>query len=95
VCAFSRDGAELYCVRRPTGAVGPSLTEGQDAVLFARPLAGGPERIITTLSANQIPQSDLFPALKMTLAPDGQHLTFSAREVGSNLWLLDGIGPLR
>ena len=85
VCAFSRDAAQLYCVRQ----------EGVGAVLFSRLVAGGPEHVIAKLASNQVPASQLRPALKMTLTPDGQHVTFSAVKTESNLWLLSGIGPAR
>jgi Tol biopolymer transport system component len=81
VCTFSRDATQLYCVRRA----------GQGSVLFSRLLAGGSERAITRLASHQAPNSLLQPSLKMTLTPDGQHVTFSARQTESNLWLLSGI----
>jgi Tol biopolymer transport system component len=82
VCAFSRDGAQLHCVR----------TEGPRGVLFARPVAGGPERVIARLAPSQVPSTEVGPALRMTLTPDGQSLTFSAAKTESGLWLLEGIG---
>lgn len=82
---LSRDGVQLYCVR---GA-------GLGAVLFSRLVAGGPERVIAKLASNQFPGSSLGPSLKLTLTPDGQHVTFSAAKGESNLWLLGGIGPPR
>ena len=81
VCTFSRDAAQLYCVR----------TEGTGGVLFSRAVAGGPERIIARLSSSQVPSSQLNPALKMTFTPDGKSLTFSALKRESSLWLLDGL----
>ena len=85
VCAFSRDAAQLYCIR----------WESPRGVLFSRLVAGGPERVIAKLASNQFPGSSLGPSLKLTLTPDGQHVTFSAAKGESNLWLLGGIGPPR
>jgi hypothetical protein len=85
VCGFSRDGAALSCVR----------LEGTRATLFSRSLAGGPEHVIATLAPNQVPASSLTPALRLTLTPDGRHVTFSASSRSSSLWLLNGIGAPR
>jgi len=82
VCTLSRDAADLYCVR----------SEGSGATLLSRRVTGGPERVITRLAANQVPDSQLNPSLRLTWTPDGRHLTFSAARRGSSLWLLEGIG---
>ncbi len=82
VCAFSRDGAQLYCVR----------IENTQAVLFSRAVSGGAEHTIARLAPSQVPAAPLNPSVRLTLAPDGQHLTFSAVKAESNLWLLNGLG---
>jgi hypothetical protein len=83
VCAFSRDAAQLYCVR-------PDGTQG---VLFARAVAGGSERVMARLSVSQLPSPSLAPTTRLTLTPDGQHLTYSAVKRESGLWLLNGLTP--
>ena len=77
VCTLSRDAADLYCVR----------SDGSGATLVSRRVTGGPERVVTRLAANQVPDSRLNPSLKLTWTPDGRHLTFSAARRGSSLWL--------
>jgi Tol biopolymer transport system component len=89
VCAFSRDGSTVYCFRRE-GLQSPS-----PGILFSRALTGGPERVIARLASNESPLSQLNPALRMTLAPDGRSLTFSAMKSDSSLWMLEGLGPSR
>jgi Tol biopolymer transport system component len=85
VCGFSRNGTELYCAREAS----------LGGVLFSRPVAGGPDRMIATLQPSQLPAAIRNPSLRITLTPDGQHVTFSVRSIESNLWLLEGIGPKR
>jgi hypothetical protein len=85
VCAFSRDGSQLYGIQR----------QGRRFQLVSRLTAGDPERVVASLDPDQIPASHATPSLKMTLTPDGRCLTFSARKNESNLWLLNGIRPRR
>ena len=85
VCALARDAAVLYCAR----------TEGVGGVFFSRPVAGGPDRVIAKLGPSQVPATQLVTSLRMTLTPDGQHLTFSAVKRESNLWLLGSIAATR
>jgi hypothetical protein len=80
VCAFSRNGLALYCVRN----------EGLGGILFSRPVADGPERVIAKLSPNSKPATQLNPGPKMTLTPDGEYVTYSVRKREANLWLMAG-----
>lgn len=77
VCAFSRDGATVYCIR-----------EGN---FVSMPTAGGPEKRIGSISVANRPISMVTPSLRMTLTPDGKSFTYSILKQSSNLWMLSGI----
>ena len=84
--AFSADGRTLYGLRQSAPA---SRVE-----LFSMSVAGGPEKIIGSLSPDARPASDTNPGLRLSLAPDGKRLTYSTARATSNLWLMDGLKPV-
>ncbi len=77
VCAFSRDGATVYCIR--------------EADFISIPTAGGPEKRIGSIPVANRPATNLIPSLRMTLTPDGKSFTYSILKQSSNLWMLSGI----
>lgn len=77
VCAFSRDGATVYCIR--------------SGKLVSMPVAGGAEKDIAPIAPANTPASLLTPSLRMTLTPDGKSLTYSIVKTTQNLWMLSGI----
>ncbi len=90
VCTFSRDGSTLFCFRQELSQASAGARGG---VLFSRAPGGGPEHVIARLTSTEAPRTQLTPALRMTVAPDGRSLTFSAIRFESSLWLLGGIAP--
>jgi WD40 repeat protein len=77
VCAFSRDGATVYCIR--------------DGDFISIPTAGGPEKHIGSIPVANRPSTNVTPSLRMTLTPDGKSFTYSILKQSSNLWMLSGI----
>jgi eukaryotic-like serine/threonine-protein kinase len=78
--AFSRDGKLVYGIGQ----------EGDGAVLFSIDIASGTRKAIGKLGAEFRPTTDLRPAIRLSLAPDGQSLVYSAMTSHSNLWMLTG-----
>jgi Tol biopolymer transport system component len=78
--AFSRDGKLLYGIRR----------EGSGNVFFSIDAASGARKDIAKLSREFEPASDLRPAIRLSLAPDGGSITYAVGAPRSNLWMLTG-----
>jgi serine/threonine protein kinase len=80
--AFSADGRTVFGVR----------TAGADRVeLFSIDVDGGAERTIGFLPREYLPAASVNPSHRMTLAPDGQSVTWSKVHSTSNLWLMEGL----
>src|SRR5262249_18267682 len=83
-CSFSRDGARLYCLRWDT----------DHETLISMDLNGKLRKEIGRLDAEYRPASNLGPAIRLSLSPDGKSITYAhARSAARNLWLLEGFAP--
>jgi Tol biopolymer transport system component len=83
-CTFSRDGRQLYCLRLDT----------DHETLFSMDLSGKNQKVIGRLDAEFRPLSNLSPAIRLSLSPDGKNIVYShSRSLVSNLWLLEGFAP--
>ena len=80
---FSRDGKQLYGLR-------PS---GENEELFAVDPATGAEKVIGAVGVDYRPGSNLNPATRFTLTPDGKSIVYGAGRFKDNLWLLEGFAP--
>jgi eukaryotic-like serine/threonine-protein kinase len=78
--AFSGDGKLLYGLREEPDAL----------TLFSIDIASGTQKNIGRLDPEFRPQSDLHPAIRLSLAPDGKSLVYAAAKYHSNLWTLSG-----
>jgi len=78
--AFSGDGKLLYGLRE----------EPDGVTLFSLDVASGAQKNIGKLGAEFRPQSDLHPAVRFSLAPDGKSFVYAAAKYRSNLWMLNG-----
>jgi hypothetical protein len=77
---FSPDGTRLYGLR-PAG-------EGEE--LFSVDAATGAEKIAGAVAAEYRPRSNLNPAIRLSLAPDGRSVAYGAGKFQDNLWMLEG-----
>jgi Tol biopolymer transport system component len=77
---FSADGKLLYGMR----------PEGGGEALFSVDVATGTERIIGNVGPGVRPRSNLNPAVRLSLAPDGKSLVFGTITPRSSLWMLEG-----
>ncbi len=77
---FSSDGKLIYGVR----------SNGQGGTLFSIDMASGSEKVIGQIAKEYRPYSNLNPALRISLAPDGKSVSFGVAEYNSSLWLLQG-----
>jgi Tol biopolymer transport system component len=83
-CTFSRDGRLLYCLRWDT----------DHETLFSMDPTGKTQKEIGRLDAAFRPASNLGPAIRLSLSPDGKSIAYGhARSAVSNLWLLEGFAP--
>ena len=83
-CTFSRDGRQLYCLRVDT----------DHETLFSVDINTKTQKVIGRLDAEFRPASNLSPAVRLSLSPDGKNIAYShSRSVVSNLWLLEGFAP--
>jgi Tol biopolymer transport system component len=80
-CTFSADGASLYCLRAKPPA----------GELISVNLTSGAQRVIAQVAAELAPSSNLDPAIRLSLSPDGKSITYSISKGSSNLWLMDGL----
>jgi serine/threonine protein kinase len=85
LCTFSANGASLYCLRQ----------EGGRQQLLSMNLDGKSERVIGSLGPEYAPASQLNPAIRMSLAPDGKSVNYGVRKTSSNLWLVDGLPAVK
>jgi serine/threonine protein kinase len=77
---FSADGKLLYGMR--------PADDGE--VLFSVDVATGAEREIGNAGPDIRPRSNLTPAIRLSLAPDGKSFVFSTFKSKSGLWMLEG-----
>jgi hypothetical protein len=79
---FSHDGKRLYGLR----------PVGDSEALFWVDAATGAEKAIGDVGGDYRPKSDLNPATRLSLAPDGKSLTYGTGKFQQNLWMLEGFG---
>ena len=58
--------------------------------LFSIDLNGGSEKKLGTLTTELRPVSNLHPAIRFSLAPDGKSFVYGVGKFNSNLWMLEG-----
>ena len=80
---FSPDGKRLYGLR----------FEANGESLFSVDAATGAERAIGTVGKDYRPRSNLSPAMRFSLAPDGKSLVYGVGKFKDNLWMLEGFVP--
>jgi len=80
---FSPDGKRLYGLR----------PGGDGEALFSVEVSTGAEKVIGDVGADHRPKSDLNPATRLSLAPDGKSLAYGTGKFKQNLWMLDGVAP--
>jgi Tol biopolymer transport system component len=80
--AFSADGQTLYGIREAAAG---------GVALFSMSIAGGAQKTVASLGPEYRPMSPLFPALRLSLTPDGKSVTYSTGKSTSNLWLMEGL----
>jgi Tol biopolymer transport system component len=78
--AFSRDGKQLFGVRQ----------EHSRVTLFSIDLATLKVKDIRELDEDLAPASDYGPGIRFSVAPDGKSIAYSAADMKSSLWLLEG-----
>ncbi len=78
--AFSKDGKLLYGIR----------DEKDGEVLFSVDIATGGEKTIGSFAREFRPASNLHPAIRFSLAPDGKSIVYAAGTFHTNLWMLAG-----
>ena len=84
--AFSADGKTLYGIRQ---------VALDRAEIFSVSVAGGTEKTIGSLGRQYFPASQLGPALRLSLTPDGKSITYSTAKTTNNLWLMDGLSSVK
>jgi len=78
--AFSSDGKRVY-----------GLRPGDDGEnLFSVDVASGAEKIIGSIGKEYHPASNLNPAMRFSLAPDGKSIAFGVGRFKDGLWMLEG-----
>lgn len=77
---FSSDGKLLYGMR--------PADDGE--LFFSVDVATGAERIIGNAGPEIRPRSNLNPAVRLSLAPDGKSIVFGNRKPNTSLWMLEG-----
>jgi Tol biopolymer transport system component len=77
---FSPDGKRLYGLR----------PEGDGEALFSVDAATGAEKVIGDVGMDYRPKSNLNPATRLSLAPDGKSLAYGAGKFKQNLRMLEG-----
>ena len=83
-CTFSRDGQLLYCLR----------WDNDHETLFSVDISSGVQKVIGKLDADFRPASNLLPAIRLSLSPDGKSIVYGhLRSSVLNLWLLEGFAP--
>jgi hypothetical protein len=82
---FSSDGKILYGIR----------AEQDRELLFTVDTATGAEKVIGDLGKEFKPSSNVNPAIRFSLAPDGKSFVYSASNFKQNLWMLEGFARER
>jgi len=82
---FSSDGKFLYGIR----------TERDRQLLFSLDIAAGAEKTLGDLGKDFKPSSNVSPAIRFSLAPDGKSFVYSASNFKQNLWMLEGFARER
>jgi eukaryotic-like serine/threonine-protein kinase len=77
---FSGDSKLLYGLRE----------ESDGVTLFSLDVASGAQKNLGKLGHEFRPESDLQPAVRFSLAPDGKSFIYAAAKAHSNLWMLTG-----
>ena len=80
---FSRDSKLLYGIR----------SDGAKRILFSLDIATKAVHDIRDLGKEFTPASDYGPAIRYTLTPDGESMTYAVSTYKSDLWLLEGFRP--
>ena len=78
--AFSADGKLLYGIRH----------DGERNLLFSVDVAGGGEKVLGDLGREFAPASNFSPAIRFSVAPDGNSFIYSVATRHSNLWMFEG-----
>ena len=78
--AFAPEGTRVYGMRPDDGG----------EALFTVDIASGAEKVIGRVSAENRPRSNLNPAMRLSLAPDGKSMVFGVGKFKDNLWMLEG-----
>jgi Tol biopolymer transport system component len=82
---FSTDGKSLYGLR----------PQGDGEQLFSVDTATGSEKIIGNVGKDYRPRSNLSPAMRFSLAPDGRSVVYGVGKFQDNLWMLEGFAAKR
>jgi Tol biopolymer transport system component len=81
--AFSKDGKLVYGLRE----------EADRTVLYSLTIATNAQKTIGSFGREFRPGSNLHPAVRFSVAPDGKSFVYTAGTFSSNLWLLTGALP--
>jgi Tol biopolymer transport system component len=77
---FSHDGKLVY-----------GLRPGDDGeTLFTVDVVTGTEKIVGNVGKDYRPRSNLNPAMRFSLAPDGKSIAYGVGKFKDNLWMLEG-----
>jgi serine/threonine protein kinase len=82
---FSSDGKLVYGIR----------SEQDRELLFSVDIATGTEKILGDLGKEFRPTSNINPAIRFSLAPDGKSFVYAAGNFKRNLWMLEGFARER
>ena len=77
---FAPDGKRVYGLR-PNG-------DGEE--LFTVDIASGAEKVVGNVGQENRPSSNLNPAIRLSLAPDGKSVAYGIGKFKDNLWMLEG-----
>jgi len=77
---FSPDGKLVYGLRQ--------TDDGE--TLFTVEVASGAEKVIGNLGKDNRPRSNLNPATRFSLSPDGKSIAYGVGKFKGNLWMLEG-----
>ena len=77
---FAPDGKRVYGLR-PNG-------DGEE--LFTVDVASGAEKVVGNVGKGYRPNSNLNPAIRLSLAPDGKSIAYGIAKFKDNLWMLEG-----
>jgi Tol biopolymer transport system component len=78
--AFSKDGKKLYGIK----------DDEDKAPLIEVDVATLKTKVIKELGEAWEPDEDLFPAIRLSLAPDGKSLVYAVSKTQDNIWMLQG-----